>query len=473
MHRHVIILGAGPAGLSAAWKLSEAGVDIQVIEAESQVGGLCRTIRKHGAYFDLGGHRFITKDKEVQRELELLMQDELLVRPRKSMIRLKGEYFRYPLDIKDVVWKLPPWFTTQAFVDYVLTMLLQKLFPRPDSSFENWVINRFGTVLYHLYFEPYSRKLWGIPPNTISAAWAEQRISLLNLADVFWRMLGKKKEEPKTYARQFYYPQHGIGQIPETMAEKILQNGGKIHLNSRVTQISVQDTRITGIVAEHNGQEQIFSGDYYINTLPLPDVVRMLVPKVEEPYHILADKMDFRSIRFVNLLVNKEQVTDNTWIYIPEEQYLFFRIQEMRNWSPTTVPEGKTALILEIACNVGDSVWNANDAEITTRCIHDLEALGLLKAEDVDEYFTIRVEHGYPVYTLDYSRKVDRILRIIKAFPYFLSIGRQGLYRYNNMDHSIKMGFLSARHLLEGLPVSEILHIATEREIFDWQDPGK
>ncbi|OGX15647.1 MAG: hypothetical protein A2166_02635, partial [Omnitrophica WOR_2 bacterium RBG_13_41_10] len=445
-----------------------------VVETENQVGGLCRTIRKDDYCYDLGGHRFITKDAEIQKEIEGLMLDDLIVQPRKSVIRLQGKYFNYPLDIKDIVMKLSPLFTFRAFLDYSLTSLLQKLFPRPDSSFESWVINRFGTTLYNMYFGPYSKKLWGIPPNMISSAWADQRISLINLWDVFMRMLGKKKDEPKTYAGKFYYPKKGIGQICEKMAERVTRNGGKIHLNTQVEHITMHDNQIADILCRKNGEQVKIKGDYFISTIALPDFVRGIRPRVDEKFHAIADKMDFRSIRFLHLMIDQERITDNTWIYIPENKYLFFRIQEIVNWSPQAVPPGKTGLTLEIACNEDDEVWQAEDKQLLDRSLKNLNELGLLNDRNkVLGYFSTKAKHCYPMYTLDYFYKTNALLNLISQIKNAISIGRQGLYRYNNIDHSIKMGLLAARHIIEDYPKEEIFEVATEKKIFDWQDPGR
>ena len=473
MGNHFVILGAGPAGLSAAYKLVEAGKKVTVLELEDQVGGLCRSIRKDGFFFDLGGHRFITKDDEIQIFLEELMGDQFLIRPRKSVIRLKNKFFNYPLDIKNVVKNLPITFTFHAFIDFLLTSLLQKLYPRRDSSFENWVVNRFGVTLYDLYFAPYSEKLWGVPPNSISADWAAQRISLINLWDVFIRMFGKTRDEPKTYAKKFYYPRLGCGQVFEMMAEKITKRGNKVIFKAAVKNILMENNRIKKVTYTHSGIEKKISGDYFISTIPLPEFIKKIRPHVDDHYTVIADKMDYRSIKFLNLMINKKQITDNTWIYIPENEFLFFRIQEWRNWSPTVVPVGKTGVTLEIACYEEDDIWNSPDEVVYNRCMDDIEKIGLFNRNDVMDYFVLNVKHCYPIYTLDYSEKVESLIKYIANFENAISIGRQGLYRYNNMDHSIKMGLMTAEHILNELPKIDIFNIASEKIIFDWQDPGK
>ena len=471
MPKHIIILGAGPAGLSAARELAREGVQVDVLEMESQVGGLCRSTKKDGFIFDLGGHRFITKDNLVLTEVEELMGDELMTRPRKSVIRLQGKFFAYPLEFGDILKKMHPWISFKSGIDFILTRI--GAYSRMmDNSFENWIIKRFGRTMYDIYFGPYSHKLWGILPSRISADWAAQRISLINITDVLLRALGKKQNMPKTYADNFLYPKDGIGQISEFMAEEIKKKQGKIHLNAKVEKIIINNNRIEKIIYMQDDERKAISGDYIVSTIPLPELILSIEPKIDDRYLSVAKTMRFRSIRFLHLMLDREQINDNTWIYVPEKKYLFFRIQNRRNWSPTAVPEGKNALTLEIACDKNDAIWNADEKEIVKRCIADLEELGLITADMVSSYFTERIEHAYPIYSIDYQEKIKTIYDFLSRIKDFMPIGRQGLYRYNNMDHSIKMGILAAKHILHTYPRQKIFEIATENIIFDWQDPG-
>lgn len=465
-----VVLGAGPAGMSAAVELVRAGVEVEVVEKESVVGGLCRSTRKDGFIFDLGGHRFITKDEVVLKFVEDLMKDEILLRQRKSVIRLQGKYFNYPLEFLDVITKMPFWISFKAAFDFFVNQLY---FAKDnDVSFEDWVVKRFGKTMYEIYFGPYSEKLWGISPREISSEWAAQRISLANIRDVFCRSLGKKKDMPKTYCQNFLYPKQGIGQICEYMAKEILKKGGRIHLDSRVEKVICHNQLVEKVVFRQNNQLKELQGDFFISTIPLPELIFCLEPRLSEEAYATAKKMNFRSIKFVHLMLNTDYITDNTWIYIPEKKYIFFRLQDRKNWSPTAVVSGCDALTLEIACDRGDRIWNAPDDEIIRRCLIDLEELGFSLKDKLRGYLIERAEHAYPVYSLDYTQKVSFIYNILSSFKGFISIGRQGLFRYNNMDHSLKMGILTARHILEGYPKEKIFEIATEKAVFDWQDPG-
>jgi len=465
--KKVVIMGGGPAGLCVGWKLIKNNVHVEVVELESQVGGLCRSIRKKGYIFDLGGHRFISKYKELLKDVSEIMGETLELRPRKSQIRLKGKYYAYPLDAKDLVTKMNAFVSLKCLIDYLVTTFKNKISPPEDLSLEDWIVNRFGRSLYDIYFGPYSEKLWGVPPTTISADWAAQRISLINLWDVFIRLLGKQKDTPTTYATKYFYPKEGIGQIPERIAEIITEGGGKVHLNTEVVKINVNGNKITGVVVKKNGKEITLTGDFYVSTIPLPEFVSSIDPPVEEKYLNVAKDMHFRALRFMNVLIDDDQVSENTWICIPEDQYLFFRIQEPRNWGLGTVPEGKTSLILEIACDVGDEIWEADDDTIMKRCVEDLKKLGFDIEGKVNDYFSTRAKHAYPIYDLNYINKLRAVFELFMQYENLAVCGRQGLYRYNNMDHSMLMGYITAEHILNGKPRSEILKIACEREVFE------
>ena len=468
MQKRVVILGAGPAGLSAGWKLAEKGFKVDLLELDSRVGGLCKSYYYEDYTFDLGGHRFITKDDELLKDVLDLMGDELFESPRKSVVRLKGKYFYYPLAGKDLILKMNPVTSAKCFLDYVYVSARNKVARSKEVSLEDWVVNRFGRGLYNIYFGPYSEKLWGLHPSKISKDWAAQRISLLNLWDVFLRLLGKTRNAPKTYATRFFYPvKGGIGRMCDKMAERITAAGGTIHLSSPVTSIRVEGGRIKEVVYRQDGAEKTISGDYIISTVPLPQLIKSITPKVDDKYLKVADTMKFRSLRFLNILIDSKQISDNTWIYIPEEKFKIMRIQEPKNWSPTNAPPDKTSLILELACDEGDDIWRADEDALTTQCTDELRKLGLLNGERIIHKFTTRIEHAYPIYTLDYHKKVRTIFELFAGMDNFIPIGRQGLYRYNNMDHSMKMGILAAESITAGRSRDEIFRVAQEEVAFE------
>lgn len=466
-NKSVIVIGAGPAGLACADRLAAAGLDVLVLEAQDRVGGLCRTVSFGGATFDLGGHRFFTKDEEVRDYVFELMGDGLELRHRKSTIRLWGKDFAYPLDFKNLLFRMNPLTAARGGIDYLWAAARQRLAPRADVSFEDWVVNRFGKTLYKIYFGPYTQKLWGRPPSEISADWAAQRISLLNLWDVFLLLLKIKKEKPKTYASEFHYPRGGIGRMYEALAERARAAGAEIRLNADVYEVRREGGRVAGVAFRQEGRDGFESADFVVSTAPLPRLAEMLRPSGGGDVLAAAAGMAFRGLRFLNLIVNRPTLTDNTWVYVPEPEYFFFRIQDLRNWSSSLCPPGKSALELEISCDAGDEKWRMSDDEVKEVCLADLAAVGLDVAADVDACGSSFSEYSYPVYDLGYREKLRAVLEFVWPIDNLLTVGRGGLFRYNNMDHSIKMGLLAARHVGRGGSRDAILDIAKEQSVFE------
>jgi protoporphyrinogen oxidase len=473
--KEILILGAGPAGLSAGWKLAEKGFRVRVLEKEPRVGGQCATVEKDSYRFDFGGHRFITSDQNLAGEITALLDGELISTPRKSQIRLFNRFFDYPLQIKNLVKGMNPLFSAFCFLDYLFYLGRRKIFHPPEVSFEDWVKNRFGASLYRIFFGVYTKKLWGVSPKMISADWAAQRITIINLSDVLLRLAGKKSNAPKTYALKFLYPKFGIGRIADKMAERIAACGGDISLDSGVEKIIHNDGRIQQIAFRQGNQLRGISADSYVNTIPLPEFIQKLSPQPEERYLRAARKIKFRSVRFMNIIFDLPRISGNTWIYVPEPKYIFFRIQETRNWSPHLVPDpGKTALILEIACFEGDELWRKQEHELCELCLRDLRKLGLLPAQaKALRYFSTRLQDAYPIYDLGYRQNVETCLELVRGMDNLISIGRQGLFRYNNMDHSIKMGILTAEHIERGNLETKIFSIASEKEAFEAEKDTK
>jgi protoporphyrinogen oxidase len=470
--QRVVILGGGPAGLAAGWKLCEQGHQVTVLEREEQLGGQSKTVRHGDFRFDLGGHRFFTKYEDVRREVLGLIGDDHLITDRKSVIRLRGHYIRYPLEMTDLLSRMNPLVTMRAGLDYMTATVRSTLWGRNDASFEDWVVSRFGRTLYELYFGVYTEKLWGIPPSQISADWAAQRISLINLWDVFVRLMGWAEDTPRTYLTQFIYPKWGIGTIPDLMAERIRAREGRLVTRAEVTGLTrdPDDGRITEVKFRAGDGHATAACDRVVSTIPLPELVELIGAWDAAEQLRLVRAMRFRALRFLNMTLDFPAVSENTWIYVPERRYLFFRVQEPRNWSPFLSPPGKTSLILELACNRGDALWHEDDEVIYRRCLPQLAELGLLRPNQtgkVLDYFSTYMTHAYPIYDLGYKRRIDTALALCDAVPNLVTLGRQGLFRYNNMDHSLKMAFAAARCWDKPELDREVRAVATEQTGFE------
>ncbi|MDO8141211.1 MAG: FAD-dependent oxidoreductase [Candidatus Brocadiales bacterium] len=448
MKKKILVLGGGPCGLSAAWELSKYGYGITVIEKESRVGGLCITNEYKGYRFDLGGHRFISKNKELVENVCGIMGDELLTSHRKSVILLKGKTFEYPLSAKDIFLKMDIWTNMKAFTSYLIAVFTKIVFRKKDVSFEDWIVNRFGRTLYNLFFGPYTEKLWGVSPKFISSDWASQRISLLNLKDVLFRLLKLKKGTPRTYAKGYFYPKKGIGQMFDIMSEEISKMGGKIVLNATVSGIKVNNNAIESICYVQRGVTRAVDCDAIISTIPLPDLIKTFPGHLTEDVMKHASVLQFRAVRFLNILVDIPDISDNTWMYVSEGKHIMTRIQEPKRRSPFSTPEGKTSVMLEIPCNENDETWSCSKEILLNRCLADLKELGLDIRDKVIDYFTTCVTHGYPVYSLDYSMHRQKLFDFLDCFENLITCGRQGTFRYIFMDTAMEMGIAAAQTLM-------------------------
>lgn len=448
MKKKILVLGGGPCGLSAAWEISKYGYDVAVVEKESKVGGLCITNEYKGFRFDLGGHRFISKNKELVGNVCKMMGRELLTANRKSVILLQGKTFEYPLSAKDIFLKMDLWTNLKAFTSYLISTVSRIIFRKKDISFEDWIVNRFGRALYNLFFGPYTEKLWGISPKFISSDWASQRISLLNLKEVLFRLFKLRKGTPRTYAKGYFYPKKGIGQMFDVMSEDISKMGGNIILNASVSSIQVNNNTIESICYNQHGITKRIDCDAIVSTIPLTDLVKAFPGYLTRDIINHTSALKFRSVRFLNILVDLPDISDNTWMYVSEGKYIMTRIQEPKRRSPFSAPEGKTSIMLEIPCNENDEIWNCSEESLLKRSLADLKGLGIDIQDFVIDYFTSSVVHGYPVYSLDYAMHRQKLFDFLGQYDNLITCGRQGTFRYIFMDTAMEMGITAAQNLI-------------------------
>jgi len=445
----VAILGGGACGTTAAWHLARAGAEVTVIEREPRIGGLCGTEERDGFRFDFGGHRFLSKSRSLQALVQELVGEDLLLRTRSSAVLHGGRRYRYPLELDDVVRNAGLADGALALLSYARQRLTTR---RADVSFEDWVVQRFGRRLYDAFFGPYTHKLWGIAPTEISADWAAQRISLPSLGDVALRLGGLRHGGARTYARRYFYPRLGIGQIFERMAAVAEARGARFRLGARVTGLDrARDGRVRAVrfSSAERGDEELRC-DAVISTIALPLVARMLgAGSLPSQVARAADRLRFRAIRLVHLMLDRAEFSPHTWLYVSEPQYRIARIQEPRRRSPDMAPPGRTSLMLELPCDVGDATWTASEADVTARCLDELGALGFGDvARDVRGHFSSFVGEGYPIYELDYRRQRQRVLDFLGETPNLVTVGRQGAFRYVFMDTAMDMGVAAAEQLL-------------------------
>jgi protoporphyrinogen oxidase len=445
-----VILGGGPCGLAAAWELARAGHRPVVLERETLVGGLCAThamTHDDGTWrFDLGGHRFVSSDEALSQRIEALLGDDLLTRDRKSVVLHEGRRFQYPLDARDLVRHLGVRENARALGGYAIERARRVLAPRADATFEDWVVARFGRPLYDTFFGPYTHKLWGIHPTQISADWAAERISLLSLGDAALRMMGLRDAPIRTYARRYRYPRLGMGQIYERIAQEIVALGGEVRTGVHVTALETANDRVTAVyVDDLHGPSRIPTGEV-LSTIALPELARALTPHAALPE---ARALRFRSLVFLNFALARADVSENTWMYVASGGLRISRIQEPKRRAPAMAPAGRTSMMLEIPCDVGDDVWTADVAALKDRFARELAHLGFA-IDDVLGASVVRVEHGYPVYHLGYDADRRALLAQIERFANVRTAGRQGLFRYVFMDGAMQMGIEGARQMTSG-----------------------
>jgi len=438
MSKQVTILGGGLAGMSCAVACARAGAQVMVLEREDQVGGLARSFTREGYTYDLGPHRLLIHTPESVSAFNNLLGQSLLQKERKSRIFLKGRFFHYPLRVGNAIFSMPPTTTARILSDYAVAKARALVRPHKDESFEDWVVSRFGRTLFNIFFKQYTEKAWGIPSSTISADWASQRISLLSLWDTLVKSLWKRKNQPRTYASEFYYPLNGgIGAITRAMAREVEASGGQVLCNQPVSSIEISDGRLQKIQAGNQSIEP----QEVVSTVPLNDLIGMSSP-VPGQVSQAAESLRFRAIVFVYLFVKRSRISDDHWIYLPEERFISNRFSESVNFSTKNAPMGKTVLCAEITCDVGDAIWNTSDDVLAERVVKDLLGLGFTELDhsEIQAVTTHRVREAYPIYDIGYQQRLKTVLDFGEALTNFNAIGRSALFRYNNMDHSVAMG---------------------------------
>lgn len=442
----IIIIGAGPAGLAAGLKLVENKKNTIIFEKDNQVGGISKTKKYKEFRFDLGGHRFFTKSKEINKLWEETLGKDFLDRDRISRIYYKEKFFDYPLKPFNTLSNLG--ILESVFI--ILSYTKSKIFPyKEEETFEQWVSNRFGKRLFNHFFKSYTEKLWGIPCNKIQAEWASQRIKNLSLTSAVKDSFQKRKNDIKTLIKKFKYPKYGPGMMYEKIAENIKKKQGKINLNHEITQINHEKEKIKNLIVKNHRKKIKFPCSYLISTMPITDLIFRLNPKPPKKILNAAKNLKYRSFITISIILKTDKSFKDTWIYINSPKVKLGRIQNFIRWSPYMVnKKGYITLGLEYFCTEGDEFWKMNDKKIIKFALNELESLKLAKKSDFVDGFVIRVPKAYPVYDKNYLENLNIIKNYLKKLKNLQTIGRGGMFRYNNMDHSILTGICSAKNLI-------------------------
>jgi protoporphyrinogen oxidase len=442
------VLGAGPAGLTAAYVLGLRGARGMVFEADGCVGGIAKTVVYDGYRFDLGGHRFFTKLSPVQRLWEEVMGDDFLVRPRLSRIYYQGKFLAYPLQARDVVARLGLVESTLCSLSYFWSRVNR---PRLSmETFEDWVTAHFGARLYEAFFSSYTEKVWGIPGSEIHAEWAVQRIKNFS----FWRALlaalHLKRDDVTTLIEQFHYPRLGPGEMWERMQARVEDRGVPVRLNHQVKAIHHEHNVAQGVTVQRDGTVFDVPVEAVLSSVPLSELVLSLDPPPPDDVVDAAQRLQYRALCLVALIIDREQPFPDNWIYLHDPGIRAGRVQNFGAWSPEMVKPGTTCLGVEYFCFEGDDIWEMSDEKAVELATVELAKIGLVEPADVRDGVKVRVPKAYPMYDGDYREAVATLRGYLAGFENLKTCGRNGLHRYNNQDHSMWTAILATLNLLDG-----------------------
>jgi protoporphyrinogen oxidase len=426
----IAVLGGGPAGLTAGLVLAHRGIEGRVFEADGQVGGIAKTVERGGFRFDLGGHRFFTKLGPVQRLWEQTLGDEFLVRPRLSRIFYRGEYFAYPLR-----------------AEYLAARLRRA---EPPVTFEDWVTARFGRRLYNAFFREYTEKVWGIPGSEIQSEWAAQRIRNLSFWTALTSAIGLKRTHVTSLIEEFHYPRLGPGQMWETIADDLERARVPVELRTRVTRLRHAEGRVTSVVVSGPDGEREVPVDGVVSSIPLSELVLSLDPLPPDDVVAAARRLRYRDLIVVGLVSSDPEPFPDNWIYLHDPGTRAGRVQNFGAWSAGMTRPGYTCLGVEYFCFAGDELWNTPDNALVQLAARELGRIGLVDPEHVVEGTAIRVRHAYPMYDAGYRDAVGRLRRALDAIENLETVGRNGLHRYNNQDHSMWTAVLGTLNVIDG-----------------------
>lgn len=464
----VVVIGAGPAGLTLAYLLAKQGVPVTVLEGSDTVGGISQTARYNGYRFDIGGHRFFTKIAPVRALWEELLGDEMIDVPRLSRILYAGKFFDYPLKPLNALLGLGLIDSVHIVASYTKSWLTRN---GAEDTFEQWVVNRFGRRLYEIFFRTYTEKVWGIPCTEIRAEWAAQRIRGLSLARAILSAspLQRRFAGITSLIDTFKYPRLGPGQMWEACRDRIIEAGGEIRFRHQVEGVEVVQGRAVAVMASHAGESVRVAAEHVVSSTDLRTLVHALGDAVPASARVAADGLRYRDFLVVALILEGEGFFADNWIYVHTPGVRVGRVQNFNNWSPEMVPEpGRTCLGMEYFCFEGDGLWSASDAELVGLATQELQMLGLAQGAPVVDATVVRMRKAYPVYDAPYRAHLAMVRNALDGIPNLHTIGRNGMHKYNNQDHSMYTAMLTVDNML-GLAEHDVWAVNTDLDYHEEQ----
>ena len=476
----VVIIGAGPAGLTAGYLLTKQGKSVAIIEKDATyVGGISRTVEHEGYRFDIGGHRFFSKSQQVVDLWNEILPDDFIQRPRMSRIYYEGKFYSYPLRAFEALGNLGILRSTACMLSYVWS----KAFPiREVKSFEDWTSNQFGKKLYSIFFKTYTEKVWGMPCNEMSADWAAQRIKGLSLwgavLDGLKRSLGLNKrpndgQAVKTLLETFRYPRLGPGMMWDAARDKIIATGqGHLFMGNSLKQLAAEGESGWRLSAAGPEGEVVIRAAHAISSAPMRELAARLHPLPATT--IQAKNLKYRDFLTVALMVEGEDLFPDNWIYIHDSKVKVGRVQNFRSWSPEMVPDESMACVgLEYFCFEGDGLWSMSDEDLVGLATSEMKTLGLVDPRKVKSGAVVRQEKAYPVYDEDYAANVDAMRRELEEkHPTLHLVGRNGMHRYNNQDHAMMTAMLTVENILAGRRLYDTWCVNEDAEYHEAGDEG-
>ncbi|MCR9247025.1 MAG: FAD-dependent oxidoreductase [bacterium] len=472
MNPETLILGAGPAGLACAMELSRKGRNSIVIEKDGQIGGLAKTLRiKNGddEYLtDIGPHRFFSKNQYLYDFIEDLLHEEWRLVPRQTRQFIDGKFYDYPVKAMQTFKNIGFWKSLRIMIDYVRARTAYGLFKKPMETFEDYVVANFGRTLAEFSMINYSEKIWGIPAAQIHPDWARQRISGLNLWSVFAKAIGLGgKKGPKSLVDQFYYPQFGTGRIYEEIGKHLVDEGNEIHVASEPVAVRHDGKRITEVdVKDKDGNVRTYRPDHLVESVPLTRFLHLLDPPPPPEVLEAAGGLKWRAQVYLFLTLEKETVTPDNWIYFPNKDIPFGRTSEMKNFSKDMCPPGKTSFFVEFFAFEEEPIYSMSKEEVFDLVMPYFEEWGYFTRDEVSSVHLIKRPCVYPVYDLEYDVRLGKVRDWLDGIENLIYVGRPGRFRYTNQDHSLEMGILASRMILEGRKY-DLDTIGSENEYFE------
>jgi protoporphyrinogen oxidase len=449
--KRVVILGAGPAGISAAWRLTKLGYPVTVLERDGAVGGMGRTIKVGDYSVDFGPHTFHIREtaesKEILKTITPFFGPDPLTLVRGTRVLLRGKEYVYPLEMLQVLFGVSPLLSARILIDYSIATLKSFFAPaQKEDSFEDWGVRNLGRTLYDLCFGIYSARVWGLPTSQISSKQA-QRVAKLNLKNIILRTLGVKAD-PTTYFTKYFYPRKGISQLYEGMTSEVLAGGNKVLLNAPAVRVEREGDQVRRVIYRTDSGEQSIDCDVLLSTLPLPTMVNMVSPALPGSVIDHAAKLRYRSLKLIYIALKRPQLTDYHWVYLLDEQFRVNRMSEQKNVSPDMVPKDRTILCIELSLWKDEPMWQWSDEEVYKLALNDLMKMGYGVTEsEVDTYYVTDIPTAYPVYELNFEDHLIPVLEGVHEMRNVMTLGRHGLFLNNSMDDNVGLGFQIADHI--------------------------